>query len=690
MEPRPTAETAASSTIDAWLANEGALPPLLMAIDQRVDNLLAMRKRFHEFSGTSKKSQRAAVAVAEKLFDLGRTWEAEAWSAIATTLTDDLAANLNDQRTLILRSLAEYSDWVNAKRFAELRLDHSSLTLPKMLPSQSPNQSTESNSTRVALGSHSHPIKLVDETKQRGIEFYGKVGDQVAGPRVALTQSVGCGGAVIDFDNNGLSDLIFAAAGGRSQQCDSDPGRIYRNLCGLFLDVTNHCGTAVPGFGQGISVGDYNDDGFADLYFLDLGENRLFRSNGDGTFKDVTKACIPSVAATWSTSGAIVDIDGDGFNHLISVNYCDGNQSLDMPCYDKRTGDMITCSPMQFMGGRDEFFRGNGDGTFADVSEAWTVQASPGRGLGIVAGKLDGQQMGVYIANDMSANDYYVRRSASGPFSLAEVAISSGIAVDAQTQSQASMGIAMSDLDNDGDLDIYVTGFSGEYNIFYEQVATSYWVDKTISLGLAKPSLNMVVFGTVASDLYGDSLDELLVINGNVGESPPYALPFQLFRRTEQGLFVEENVQPWGDYFAAAHIGRALWTSDADADGRTDFEITHQTEPAVLFMNRSDDRNQFVGFRLIGTSSTRDAIIRFDIQRDKERLSKTLFLTTGSGSLCSNEPVLRCGTAETSTMENLRVIWANGTEQRFGECKSGREYLIIEGENELIEPRILK
>ena len=189
---------------------------------------------------------------------------------------------------------------------------------------------------------------------------------------------------------------------------------------------------------------------------------------------------------------------------------------------------MGPCHPLTFPADADHFFEGLGDGSFRNRTTQWVPNPSTGRGLGIVAGKLDGTQLGVFIANDMSRNAFYTPTPTENGLKLQEDASVRGVAVDGRTQAQASMGIASSDFDLDGDLDLYVTGFGREYNIYYEQVAPGIWRDETSKLDLAQPTLDVVGFGAEAIDLDNDGIDEIAVTNGHIGDfSDPESLPYE-------------------------------------------------------------------------------------------------------------------------------------------------------------------
>ncbi len=562
-------------------------------IDQRRTDLLQLRERFATFRIGDYRSQKVAVDIAKKLLDLGRVWEAEAWLAVATQLPDEPSEEWTTLREQAIGRLTSDRAWQSRQDHPELAFALERFPLPKEL------KNGEIESVGLASGavrgmkqspaSAALPIRLANEAQQRGLEYYGQIGSGVKGPRVPIYQTLGCGGGVIDIDNDGRHDLVFAAAGGSPTDTDSEPGALFRNVGFAFVDVSVESNFADRGFGHGIAIGDYNDDGFQDIVTLNLGRNRLFRNNGDGTFTDASDCLAETGKGDWSTSGAIVDVDGDGYNDLVVVNYCDASQPLDEPCFDSN-GQQVNCYPLRYAAGRDRFLRGGPGGRFSDVTDAWAKQPSAGRGLGIVAGRLDGQTQGVYIVNDASINHFY-RWNSETPSDTAtddliDSGVASGLAVDAQSLDQGSMGIASGDFDNDGDLDFYVTGFNQEYNIYYDQKTPGFWSDRTATQGMVAETLGTVGFGTEAVDFDSDGLDELVVTNGHIGDfgagAAPYAQPMQLFRASPQGGFRLCDIKAWGDYFSTPHVGRALFTCDANQDGRTDVVVTHATEPVAL------------------------------------------------------------------------------------------------------------
>ena len=648
----------------------------LDSIDWRTAELLELRKRFYDFSAGKRQRQSDATDVARALMNLGRNWEAEAWSAAATTLTDAPAADLQSLRQTILNHLKRDTSWQSKTEQVAIAIDLSSLPLPDF------DSSTGKVTARIALApavpSTEH-LRLTEESDRWGLGNVGAKNNPKDSRATPLIRSTGVGGGAIDYDLDGNPDVVVMGAGGTMLKQDSMPNELLRNLGDRLVNATTAAAVVDKGFGQGVAVGDFNEDGFPDLFFANLGLNRLFRNNGDGTFIDCSNQISTANQENFTTCGAFVDFNEDGNTDLIVTNYCEVSPALGEPCNDAH-GNPGTCLPISFLAKADQCFLATGDGRLTDVSAQWMSQKSPGRGLGILAGALDGKQLGIYIANDMSANFYYTR-SPDG-MSLIDSATATGLAVDGHSNAQASMGIASSDFDGDGDLDIYVTGFAHEYNIYYEQIAPNLWADETGRTDLINPTLPMVGFGTQAIDLDNDGIDEIIVANGHVGEfandPTPFEQPLQLFRRQASGQYHAVEDDSWGDYFSSTHAGRAVWTMDLNRDGRLDVLITHMYEAVRLLVNHGEDSNNKIAFQLVGTKSSRDAtgaVLRFDCNGRK----RTLWCLSGDGYFCSNERLLRAGLGTGQKIENLTVTWQDGSVDIIGSLTANAEYVIVQG-----------
>ncbi|WP_218933694.1 CRTAC1 family protein [Rubripirellula lacrimiformis] len=682
----------AGTTDDISASGEHERAEMLRAIDERIVNLLELRKRYYSFNVGNRVSQSDAVAVAESLWKLGRYWEAEAWTASATSLTDSPSSQLAGLRTQILAALQNDRRWQSDTGQVALTLDLSDFPLPtlhKRGEANGSNQSSLANahdrSAVIPENLSTEHLQLVEQSDQWGLTGIGANNNPGDAKLAALIRSTGAGGGAIDYDLDGYCDFVVMNAGGTMLELDSMPNDLMRNVGHRFTKVTDSAGVGDRGFGQGIAIGDYNEDGFPDLFFANLGSNRLLRNNGDGTFTECSDQ-LNDDERQWTSSAAFVDVNDDGISDLLTTNYCATVDSLSKGCFDD-SGQEGPCHPLRFPARKDQFFVGSGNGEFRDVSKQWIGNGSTGRGLGILAGTLDNEGLGILIANDMSANFYFTPQvSARGdePGRLSESAAARGVAVDGRTMTQASMGIAASDFDGDGDLDFYMTGFAQEYNILYEQISAGYWRDQTGRLKLDLPTLSTVGFGTQAIDLDGDGIDEIAVANGHIGEFPDptvprYEQPFQIFRRGSQGDFALLDDDPWGTYFNTPHVGRAMWRMDVNHDGRGDLMITHNAEQVRLLVNQSDDDSHRIAFRLVATESSRDAIgaiVRF--QADGR--ARTLWQLAGDGYLCSNERTLRAGLGSDDEVTNVTITWSDGSVTELGTLAADVEYLVVQGQ----------
>lgn len=651
----------------------------LSIVADQANALLAFGERFNDFAGSGQVSQAAAEKVARALLALGRVWEAEAWSAVATTLTQDRSDQLDVLRKEILRRLKTNPEWVATNTPAQ-DLDFGFLPEPKLSSDSSVAKRT---AVIPSITTHDHLI-LDEQAVQWGLVGVGEGNNPTDARLAALIRSTGVGGGAIDYDLDGFPDLLMMNAGGTMLKDDSAPNELMRNLGQTFTDVSGFAGVMDRGFGQGVAVGDFNEDGFADLFFANLGTNHLLRNNGDGTFTDCTDLLNDNHPAAWSTSAAFVDLNADSISDLVVSNYCKTVENLGEACPNEE-GKLGPCHPLTFPAEFDQFFAATGDGQFGDVTAKWVSDPSRGRGLGIVAGLLDGQQLGTFIANDMTQNFLYSRQPGE-TMELVDGAAARGVAVDGTTRSQASMGIACSDFDLDGDLDFYVTGFAREYNVLYEQISPGMWTDSTAKLGLVEPTLSMVGFGAQAIDMDNDGIDEIIVTNGHIGDFnkpdvPPYELPLQLFRRQQNGRFAPVDDDSWGEYFRVGHVGRAVWTTDVNRDGRNDIMISHVDEQVRLLINETKDSHDRIAFKLVATDCSRDAVgamIRFKCNGQ----SRTLWVLSGDGYFCSNEKTLIAGLGETDVVTDVTVTWQDGSVDQLGTLAANQSYLIAQGSGE--------
>jgi len=620
-------------------------------------------------------SQAACFRIADAMSDLGRVWEAEGWARVAVSLPNDKVPGLRERFMAIRNQLSEQSPWQLPETLAVSLINLSDL------PDASSVEFTASAST--SAPNQRGQIRLQDQALRRGW-----VHTSIPAPKTGghtIEQSVGGGVAVIDFDCDGWPDLAAATLDGTALRNDSSPNRLSRNLDGSFVDVSAMAGYQDTGFGQGITVADFNEDGFADLLDANIGRNRLYRNNGDGTFTDVSDA-IGLAGEVWTTSVTMVDLDGDRISDLYEANYCAGREPYERECRGKF--GLGTCTPLLFDAEPDRVWRGGADGKFTEVTGDWMNQPSPGRGLGLVAGELDERPgIDVLVSNDMTANHLWSSSpgKGKGSFHLTDLGVVRGLGTSGNSHSQASMGIAAADADGDGDLDLLMTHFADDYNTYYEQVAPGFWSDRTYQSGLIEPSMNLLGFGTQWADLDNQGAPELIVANGHVDriDDMLYRMPPQLFSRTEQGRWESWDAAALGEYFTKKHLGRAMVILDANRDGRCDLAITHLEDPAALLVNETPDAGRSIGLELKSTSSTRDAI-GSRVKATVGARDVVMHCTTGDGYMACNQRRVHLGCGNTESVDAVTVHWPSGFVESFGALLSGRDYLLVEGSAEAV------
>ena len=644
-------------------------------VGEQIEKRAALRDALTTHFVREASSQQAAMEVAKAMMSMGRTWEAEGWARFATTLKQYPLKDLKEQYLAIRNRLTAESPWQDPELVISNRIDLSDL--PALEWNQDGKIQKNELPERVAK------LFFEDESKSRNWNHTCEVAPEALTEGHWIYQSMGGGIGVIDYDLDGWPDLAAAMLNGIPRLANSDPNRIFRNHSGQFTETTPSTGYEDRGFGQGITVGDFNDDGFPDLFNANIGENRLYQNNGDGTFSEISKQAGLS-GASWTTSATLADLDGDGISDLFETAYCGGDDPYQVPCKN-RQGLYSTCTPLKFPAELDRVWKGQSDGTFSEVTGSWLNQETPGRGMGLQVGFLDDQEgLDVYVSNDMTVNHLWSGTRGEKPFQFTEVASVRGVAISGRSFSQASMGIAAGDPDADGDVDLFVTHFSDDHNTYYEQVGNGLWVDRTFPAGLGEASINQLGFGTEWIDFDNNSTQELVITNGHVDDVEnkeiAYYMPAQLFELDTDGRWTIVPNSSLGQYFQKDHLGRALVSLDADRDGLRDLAITHLYEPASLLMNRSSDAGKSVSLRLVATQSQRDAIgTRVSFKVDGRTVHHQLF--AGDGYMCSNQRELHLGVGNQTVIEEMTVKWPSGKTETVGPISTHAEILLIEGES---------
>lgn len=455
------------------------------------------------------------------------------------------------------------------------------------------------------------PPWFVDVTAAAGIDFVHHSGDS---PEKPFPSANGSGLAAFDYDRDGRPDLYFASGTTFPVEPDRLPvrSRLVRNLGRWrFADATAASGLACGGYAHGIAVGDYDADGFADVFVSCYGPDRMFLNRGDGTFAAVTVGVEDD---RWGASAAFLDYDDDGLLDLYVCNYAKWSPETNPWCGDQERGIRVFCGPLSAEPEGDALFRNEGDGSFRDVTIATGCDVRPGRGMGVLAAHLDDDtRIDLYVANDLNANVVLLN---DGDGRFRDASELSGAAYDHAGRVKSSMGIDAADTRGSGRLDILVTDFESEANLFFVNAGDGMFRDASDASGVGPPSVPFVSWGVVFADLDLDGWNDAVITNGHVGDDRHTVATDGLRQpalvlHNVRGTFRPVPAADLGDYFASVHQGRGLTSADFDGDGDPDLAFNHRDEPATLLRN---DRGQpqaagrSIVLHLVGTTGNRDAV----------------------------------------------------------------------------------
>ncbi len=458
--------------------------------------------------------------------------------------------------------------------------------------------------------------RLVDVAPQAGLHMptiYGPVDH-----KDYIVEAVGCGCAFFDYDNDGWLDIFLLSGTRRTAPPDTAMNRLYRNnRDGTFTDVTHDAGLGATGWASAVCVGDYNNDGYEDLFSTYYGQNRLYRNNGDGTFTDVTKqAGLTNNPARWGSGCTFVDLDRNGHLDLFVANYT-GFDFARVPrpgsaanCQWK--GVAVSCGPRGLPTGSHSLYRNNGDGTFTDISDVSGVaEQKENYGMTAIAADLaeNGWQT-IYLASDSTPSLLFVN---SGKTRLEERGVARGVALSDDGMEQAGMGIGVGDYNLDGRLDLFKTHFSDDTNVLYRNDGGGSFTDVTFAAKIGVET-RYTGWGVGIVDLDNNGYPDVFVVTGSVYpevESKfaayPYKTPRLVFRNLGDGSF-EELIEEAGPGVAAAHSSRGCAFGDFDNDGDLDVLIINLNEAPSLLRNDIQGQHCWIKLKLMGVTSNRSAI----------------------------------------------------------------------------------
>ena len=516
----------------------------------------------------------------------------------------------------------------------------------------------KSNAVGESFQPASTPIEFVDITARAGIKWNLKA--LAPGPRY-LIETMGGGGGFIDYNGDGLLDIYLICYSQTPQPAGAGKLQdiLYRNNGdGTFSDVTESAGIANSMLGMGLAVGDYNNDGWPDLYITGYGASKLYRNSGKGTFTDVTSHAGVN-NRLWGTSAAFLDYDNDGYLDLFVCNYLTFDEK-NLPCsfYEGKP----YCLIKNFKGSASRLFHNNGDGTFSDVSDKAGIANPLGKGLGVIALDYDNDgRLDIFQANDAAANFLY-HNGGDGTFT--EVALEAGVAFDPNGSARGGMGVDAEDLDGDGYPEIFVANFSGETNALFHNDKQGLFTEITNKLGLGTISLPMSGFGARFFDYNNDGLSDLFVLNGHpfepinkiFPETTYLERPF-LFENT--GKEFREVAGEHGEALKKLHAGRGLAVGDIDNDGDSDLLLMNAGEAPVLLRNDGGNKNSWLGINLAGTKSNRDGVgARVTVTVGGK--TKTRQRMGGTSYCSASDPRLLFGLGSIRRVDQVEVTWPTG------------------------------
>jgi enediyne biosynthesis protein E4 len=506
-------------------------------------------------------------------------------------------------------------------------------------------------------------------------------------PDKYLPETTGAGCAFLDYDNDGWLDIYLVNSG----KCDfftpNPPLRnaLYKNnRDGTFTDVTEKAGVAAGGFGQGVAVGDYDGDGFPDIYVTQYGRSILYHNNGDGTFSDVTEKA--GVAAPgWASSAVWFDYDNDGRLDLFVGRFVEFSKELNKPCGIHDDGRHHYCIPKIYTPMPSCLFHNNGDGTFTDVSKESGIASHPGKAWGVVATDINNDGLiDLWVSNDTVADFLFVNRG-KGKFD--EIATTAGVAYSDGGRARSGMGVDSADFNNDGWMDLFVSNLDRELFAIYKNNHDETFDDVALPTGIGKATKFMSGWGLKFFDFDNDGNLDLFLANGNPDDliqslhgEVTYEEPLMLFHNNGESF--EDVSSRSGPLFSTPMSSRGLALGDFDNDGAVDVLISVNNGAPVLLRNNAGRPNHWLGLRLIGKKSNIDAIgARVTYQAGDLKRSR---LKVGGGSyLSSHDPRMVLGLGKHEKLDWLEVNWPMpgiGT-QRFKDLPIDRYITIVEGED---------
>jgi len=528
------------------------------------------------------------------------------------------------------------------------------------------------------------PVRFTDIREAAGITFKQ---DSTGTDQKYYLETMGTGVGWIDYDQDGLMDLYFVQTGATDIYKPPQPLHsvlYHNNGDGTFTDVTEKAGVGAEGlYGEGVAVGDYDNDGYPDLYVTGYGRDILYHNNGNGTFTDVTEKAGVQDKGGWSTSAGWFDYDKDGYLDLVVLNYIDWTPQNNIWCGERRPGYRAYCHPDNYRGQRIKLYHNNHDGTFTDVSEKSGVGLPEAKGMGVVLADFNNDGWpDIAVANDTWPNFLFLNNH-DGTFR--DISFSSGIAASEDGKYEAGMGIDAADVDGDGWLDLYVTHLDMELNRLYRNNHDETFDDATYSSGIGNKAVLLSGVSMKFLDYDNDGwvdvcqangamLDNIRMYHSNVG----YEEPLLMFRNLGHGKF-EKVSDLLGPDFMKPVAGRGLATADFDNDGDIDVVVNNRGGFPELLRNDGGNANHWLEVLLIGTKSTRDGVGAV-LKLTSEGFTQVKQRQGGMGYMSASDPRIHFGLGQRQKIDSLEITWLSGQVDKLSDVPINQIIAVKEGE----------